>query len=301
MRKMALLAVLFWSTLLMAAGPGCASVEPPLATFRAEAAEVHLTFTAASEHNQVVTDLSERDFAVLRDGAPVNQVTGFENLKDAPLSLVVLADISESMRKMMPLENFAKTYLSQSLSQANDSVSFLDFGSIVHPAGMIKGGSHLTSMYDSAFDVVRRERPVKSRQAVLLITDGGDNYSLHSVDDVIAAAQKSDVAFYVLDTDPWNDLAERDLHRLATETGGRYYVVERRKQISVAVQEIESELRNTYMVTFRADNARNGVHQVALRANDKNLKFFYRTTYYQGGPVTARARTDYLPMTSPAQ
>jgi hypothetical protein len=294
MRKMALLAMLFWSTLLVAAGPGCASVEPPL-TFRAQAAEVHLTFTAASEHNQIVTDLSADDFNILRDGKPINHITGFENLKDAPLSLVVLADVSESMRKVMSLENFAKTYLSQTLSGESDSVSFLDFGAIVHPAGILKNSSHLTSMYDSALDVVRRERPIKSRQAVLLITDGGDNYSLHSVADVITGAQKSDTAFYVLDTDPWNQEADRDLRRLAAETGGRYYLVEKTKQISAAIQEIESELRNTYMVTFRADGSRNGIHQLTMRSSVRNLKFFYRTKYYQSGPLeTASSRENFL-------
>jgi len=111
---------------------------------------------------------------------------------------------------------------------------------------------------------------------------------------VIAAAQKTDIAFYVLDTDPWNDAAERDLRRLAAETGGRYYLVDRKKQISSAIQEIEGELRNTYMVTFRADTSRTGIHQVTMKPNERNLKFFYRTTYYQSGPVeTASTRRPF--------
>jgi von Willebrand factor type A domain len=289
MRKLVFFAVLFSTSLLMAAGPDCATPEAPL-VFRAEAAEVHLTFTAVGERNQLVTDLSSRDFKLLRDGVPVEGITSFENLKDAPLSLIILSDVSESMQKMLPVENLAKAYLSESLSSETDQVTFLDFGAMVHPAGLPgKTNAHLTSMYDSAMATVLRQKSGMARSAVLLISDGGDNYSLHTAADVVTAAQERDVAFYVLNTDPWNESGGRALRTLAERTGGRYYEVEKRKQVLGIVQEIESELRNTYMVTFRVDGTRNGPHQLALAPVERSLRFFYRTTYYQPND---RSRTD---------
>lgn len=283
MRKLVVLAVLCWSTSLMAAGPGCGSAEPPL-VFRAQAAEVHLTFTAVGDHNQVVTELSSQDFKVLRDGALVEGITGFESLQDAPLSLVVLADVSQSMQKMLPVENTAKAYLSRGAAWERDRVSFLDFGGTVHPAGLPgSSNAHLTSMFDSALDVVLHRTIGNRRHAVLLISDGGDNYSLHTVDDVIAAAQRNDVAFYVLHIDEWRETDGQALRTLAEKTGGRYFLVEKKTQILPIMQDIETELRNTFLVTFRTDGTRNGVHQLAIKATDKKLKFFHRTTYYQPG------------------
>jgi hypothetical protein len=282
-----MLALLFSAVPAM---PGHASGATDSAVvFSAEAAEVHLTFIAVGDRNQLITDLSRRDFKLLRDGAPVENITSFEILKDAPLSLVILADVSESMQKSIPFENFAKAYLSQTLSTNTDQVSFLDFGASVHPTGMAgRPNAHLTSMYDSALDTVLHRQPGLARMAILVISDGGDNYSLHSAEDVITAAQQSDVAFYVLNTDPGNENGCRNLRTLAERTGGRFYLLRKRKDLFPAIQEIESDLRNTYMITFRAEGARHGLHELTLAPAGRSLRFFYRTAYYQPADSSSR-------------
>src|SRR4051794_28158089 len=109
MRKLVAIAVLLCASALMAATPDGATIETPV--FRVDAGEVRLTFTAVAERNQLVTELTASDFRVLRDGAPVDRITGFEPQWSAPLSLVVLTDVSESMQRAFPLERAAHVFI----------------------------------------------------------------------------------------------------------------------------------------------------------------------------------------------
>ena len=278
--------LLFLTAALWAASPE-ASTTDELAVFRVQSAEVRVTFTATADHNRLVTDISRNDFRIVRDGVTVEPVTSLSSLKDAPLSLVVLSDVSDSMRRALPMEAAARKYISESVIGTEDELRMLEFGAEIQEPDT-HGSRHLTSMYDSALDVVKHRTLGNGRHAVLLISDGDDNYSLHSLAELITTAQKNDVVFYTVKVGKRNTLAEESMRVLAERTGGQAYFAKDESQILRAVQAIESELRNSFVVTFRADTHNTGVHQLALQATQRKMKFFCRTSYFQPGDPDRR-------------
>jgi Ca-activated chloride channel homolog len=259
--------------------------ETSLTTFRITSAEIHLQIIAVNQRNQPVTELSTRDFELLRDGHSVQQVVSFERQHQAPLSALVLTDVSDSMTPGIALERQAGEWLRANSSTANDHVRFFDFGLDVRDSANGKGhNDYMTSLYDSAVQIIPRiayDSGGVGRRAVILLSDGGDNSSLHSLEDVIRLAQKYDVAIYAITAKPnrKQNVAEDVLTAMTANTGGRFYQVRNAREMQAAIAEVSDELRNGYEIVLRAD-AEAGTHRLAIRSRSK-LRFFYRTAYYQ--------------------
>ena len=261
-----------------------ASPELSLSTIRVTAAEVHLTFTVSEEKNRPVTNLSASDFVLIRDGSPVEEIA-LERFHDAPLSLLVLTDVSDSMERSLPLERTAAEWLTSQADASRDRIAAIDFGKSVESGRAAKPDDrHLTSLYDSLMETLPRvPRRESGRRAMIVLTDGFDNDSYHSLRDVILLAQRQDVAIYAITAHPGKkqDYLPQVLQWLCEQTGGRYYEVSQAAKMVSAVSEIYNELRNGYEVVFRPDGEGTGMRRVTIRAVDPHLHFSYRTAYFQ--------------------
>src|SRR4051812_27473702 len=76
--------------------------DAPLTTFRVEAGEVHVAFSAVDQHRRPVMALSTSDFTLMRDGTPVDQGIELERRNESPITAAVMTDVSESMEKAVP-------------------------------------------------------------------------------------------------------------------------------------------------------------------------------------------------------
>ncbi len=293
-RKISACVFLCLSSALWGASPETSATES-LPVFRVQAAEVRVTFTATGDHNRLVTDISSDDFRIVRDGVAVEPVTSLSSLKDSPLSIILLCDVSDSTRKALPLEELARRYVAGTIVRSQDQLRLMDFGATIKEPG-VKSTPHLTSLYDSAFEVVEHRIAGNGRHAVILISDGGDNYSLHNLGDLVRISQQSDVAFYTVNVGRRNTFAEEALQILADKTGGQSFYAKNSSQMLKAVQAIDGELRSSYVATFHAATHNAGLHQLALQPVQRKLKFFYRASYYQPGDSDKR-RSDLSPST----
>ncbi|MGZ4787222.1 MAG: VWA domain-containing protein [Terriglobales bacterium] len=289
MRIAAGIAVFSLAMTMWAAGPeGRNDVSLP--TFRITTAEVHIAFTAAREKNRAVTDLSATDFQLLRDGRPVDDIVSFEPYADAPLSALVMVDVSDSMLLGLSLERAASQWLQANSDASRDRLSFVDFGAEVQPDKTVpESKRHLTSVYDALMETMPNfARNSGGRRSLILLTDGIDNYSLHSLNDVIAAAERYDIAVYAITAHPGKKQFYRPdiLTKLCEETGGRYYEVRKADAMLYAIAQINDELRNGYEVVFRPGSAGAGVHQLAIRSTHRQLRFSYRAAYFQPAAVS---------------
>ena len=277
-------------TLLLSAMGGWAatpeaSPDASLPTFRVTTAEVHVTFTAVRGKNQPVSNLSLADFVVLRDGSPIDRIVSFEPYHEAPISALMLTDVSDSMLKGLPLERTAAEWLRSNSNPANDHVSFVDFGYEVE-RGSSPQSRRMTSLYDALIETLPRlAHNASGRQALILLTDGMDNYSYHSLSDVIDMAQRFDIAVYAITAHPGKKQYYRPdlLQMLCDETGGKYYDVRKPEALLNAIAEINDELRNGYELVFRPDAAGAGMHQLSIQPNQRGMRFFHRTAYFQPG------------------
>jgi hypothetical protein len=267
-----------------AAGPE-AGTDSSLPTFRITAAEIHISLIAVQAKNQPVTDLTARDIEIMRDGRAVNDVVSFERRAGGPLSTLVMVDVSDSMMPALPLERAASQWLEARAEATRDRLWFVDFGDEVESGKEPpQSRTHLTSLYDVMMQTMPKFASDSwGRRSLILLTDGIDNYSLHSLNDVIALAQRLDIAVYAITAHPGKKQFYRAdvLTKLCEETGGRFFEVRKADTMLSAMAKINDELRNGYEVAFRPGPAAAGMHQVRIRARQRPLKFFHRAAYFQ--------------------
>ena len=279
------------SVFAFAATPGGVP-DTPLATFRAETAEVHIAFSAIDKKRRPVNALSVADFTLFRDGRPLQQKVQLERRQDAPILATIMTDVSDSMIKAVPMARNSWQWLHANLVHDDDQINYFDFGAELSPTtSPRKSAVRLTSFNDCLLKVVSQVAQDRTRRRVILLfTDGIDNESLHPLQDAINLAIEQDVAVYAITT--WKYKINYDqqvLDYLTSSTGGRFFVVKDEKGMVSALREIEQELRNGYEVIFRADKAREGMHRIAMQPTDRHMHFFHRTGYFQ--PVTATEPT----------
>jgi Ca-activated chloride channel family protein len=275
--------VLLLAGFARAASPGGVP-DPPLTTYRVEAAEVHVAFSAIDNHQRPVTELSTSDFTLLRDGRPVEQAVELERRHESPIVAAVMTDVSASMAKALPLARDSWQWMNTNLLRGDDQIAYFDFGAELSSATSPQQPEmHLTSFYDCLLKLIPKiKHDGYGRRAIILFTDGGDNDSIHSLQDVINQAVEQDIAVYAITTwkfKIWYD--EPGLDQLTSSTGGRYFVIKDTKEMISALQDITQELRNGYEVVFRAGKARSGMHRIAIQPTNRRLRFYCRGAYFQ--------------------
>jgi hypothetical protein len=131
------------------------------------------------------------------------------------------------------------------------------------------------SLIESA-DAFRQSRGSQGpkRRVIVLLSDGDDNYSLHSLDGAIAAAQKSDVVIYAISAHNPGLMYPGDaaLERITSETSGRFFLLKKFEQSPRAFAEIEQEIRSQYSVTFRPFEQTCGYRSLRIEPGDRLLR-----------------------------
>ncbi len=278
------LAVLALVTVAHAATPDAAP-DLSVPTIRVTTAEVHLTFTATGERDRPVTSLTASDFVLLRDDSPITPIVSLATYHQSPLSLLILTDVSDSMTQALPLQRTAADWMKANSDASRDRIQLLDFGDRIQSAGSGEvGNRHLTSLFDSLMATLPHVPSADNgRRALLVLTDGFDNDSYHSLRDVIQLAQRQDVAIYAITAHPGKKQSydPRVLRWICEQTGGRFYDVKKTDAMLSAVAAVNDELRNGYELIFRPGAASAGMHRLSLQPVDQRLRFYYRAAYFQ--------------------
>jgi VWFA-related protein len=142
----------------------------------------------------------------------------------------------------------------------------------------------------SAIDL--RMKNILGRKALVLLTDGVDTGSQNTLERTIQAAQAADTPVYTIHTAKnrasgyFNGLALINarggghMKKLSNETGGRPYDNPDDDMPKVFAQ-IESELRNLYVLTFAVpeDQRDNKFHKLEVKISRKDLRARARQGY----------------------
>src|SRR5512146_2204007 len=280
-----------------------AVAQPGEATFtlRTQVEEVRVLFTATDRHNRPVANLTREQVSVFDEFAPASAITDFRREIELPLRLGLLVDASDSVDKDFAAEQrAAKQFFARVLRHDRDAAFVISCGAKVRVAQELtsdnaallaaidtlpRGG--MTSLYDAVYQACAQQFAVPDsgplRRAVILLSDGDDNYSLHGLAEAIAAAQHAEVAVYAiaLSRDMTAD-GEAALHALARATGGRLFTVSRTEHIDHAFGQIEDELRAQYSLAFRPAKLRHDgqFHPVLVRAHAAGITVRARAGYF---------------------
>ncbi len=266
-----------------AAAPGEKPVEgTPALKARADErirVDVNLTLiplTVTDPMNRLVTGLERNNFYIYEKGTTgpehLEQIKTFST-EDAPVSLGIILDLSGSMvskfkRSQQSIKAFLKTANPQDeffVVGFNDRPELIaDFTSNVEDidarVGMEKPGKR-TALLDAIYYGVNKMKDAKyARKALLIVSDGGDNRSRYTENEVRSMVRESDVQMYALGIfDEYAPTTEERLgplllNDLCEDTGGRLFRVNDLNDMTDVAEKISDEIRDEYVLGYRSSD-----------------------------------------------
>ena len=301
--------MLFFALLILMQEPAAIKVDVRL---------VNAAFTVRDANGKLVNGLTKDDFDLLEDGVP-QEIKFFSRSSDLPLRLGLLLDGSGSQRSFnkahhKDLEKFVEATL-----DTRDRALLLGFGNRLRVAAdftgsasaVIKGLTHFekgrfhgmeqldrdgkrsggTAVFDAVAAVSRQKLKqfAGERKAIVLLSDGEDNASVHSLSDAIEAAQGADAPIYTVRyTEIRHGVASRRnregadaMDRLAEETGGIAFDATT-GNVEKQLARIGEELRNLYDIGYTSSNAggEGQFRKITIRAKKAGLKVRAKGGYF---------------------
>jgi Ca-activated chloride channel family protein len=133
-----------------------------------------------------------------------------------------------------------------------------------------------------------------TRRALLIISDGGDNHSRYSEDDIRRLVREADVQLYAIDIleSAYHrpTLTERNgallLAELTELTGGRTFTVRNPNKLSEIAAKIGTELHSQYVLGYRPSNKTRDARwrkiavKVHSRDGQQHVSVHAKTGYY---------------------
>jgi len=230
--------------------------------------------TVVDPLNRLVTGLEKEHFQVFEDKAQ-QKIAHFSS-EDVPISLGLVFDASGSMankidKSRMAVLQFFKT------ANPTDEFFLVDFNEQPRLVSdfttsleeiqnklvftMAKGRTALLDAVYLAINHMRHARHQK--KAVLIISDGGDNHSRYTENEIKGLVKESDVQLYAIGI--YNPYGSRPtpeevagpslLTELAETTGGRQFAVNDLGELPDIAAKIGIELRNQYVLGYNPSNA----------------------------------------------
>lgn len=277
---------------------------------------VDVYFTVKA-HNRLVENLTKDDFEI-RENNHKQEIRYFSSESEAPLSLGVLIDTSDSESPTLHREReVAKRFFDTVLipgdvglvasfdNQIQLKQDFTDDHSLLVKgiAASDRNSSHRspeidrgpipkfrsTALYDAIVGVAEhRFEDRRGRNAMIIITDGQDQGSRATAHEAVEAALKANAICYVLlvgDKDYMsapNYEGGARMRYLAAETGGNVIVLDTKlKGLEATLLQIASELRHHYSIGYTPDDRRpdGRYRKISIRARH-GYKVRSRQGYY---------------------
>jgi Ca-activated chloride channel family protein len=275
-------------------------------TLRADAYEVRLNASVIDSSGRTVDSLPEDAFHVYEDGVP-QKIVGFKH-EDLPVSLGILIDSSGSMYDKRAAVDAASLNLVK-LSNPQDEAFLVDFSSEAYIdqdftnsiAKLQQGLSYIkssggTALYDAVIasaDYLSKNAK-RSKQVLLIVTDGDDNASSATLEAAIRRVQDLDgPAIYCIGLLFGDDVSHGEarhsrevLSELAEQTGGQAYFPKSLKDVDGIAQEVAQDIRTQYTIEYRSTKppSEGGYREIHVEAKEKG---------YRG--LQVRTRTGYFP------
>jgi VWFA-related protein len=280
--------------------------EPPTETLHLFSREVDLIFTVTDHKGQFVTGLDQQDFGLLDDGRPPQRVVSFKQQTNLPLRVGIMLDTSTSIRQRFQFEQDAATdFLMQVLRPADrafvegfdvqtelsqdftNRIDLLNTGiRKLRPGG---GTALFDSLYKTCRDQMLTLQPNNAvRKAIVLVSDGDDDYSRAYESDAIKMCQRSETIVYTISTNygPSKDKGDDVLKAIADATGGQAFFPDSVEQLAVGFHNIEVALRSQYSLVYvPADFKQDGSFRtIYLQALDSRYNVRAKKGYFAPNP-----------------
>jgi VWFA-related protein len=306
--KRVLLALLAAGLALLAQAPQIPVAPPPqdapegeVPVFRSDTRLVVLHVSVLDRNGHLVTDLPQSAFKVFENG--VEQPVKIFRREDVPVSMGVLIDNSGSMRDKRSRVSAAALALVKN-SNPDDEVFVVNFNDDAYLDQPFtndikklqealdridsRGGTAMRDAVSMSVDHIR-EKGKKDKKVLLVVTDGNDNSSNITLEQLVRKAQSQDGEVLIYSIGLLNEeeprearSAKRALKALAEASGGLDYYPKDLSDVEEITPEVAREIRNQYTIAYSPVNP--------------NLDGTYRqikVTITGQGKLTVRTRNGY--------
>jgi len=272
---------------------------------------VVLHATVLDKKGRQVNDLKQDHFRVYENG--VLQKLAVFSHADIPVTLGIVIDDSGSMRdKRQAVNAAAVTFVKTSNPQ--DQVFVVNFNDVYYldtPGDFAtnleelksaldkidsRGGTALRDAVYASLDHIKLGN--RDKKVLLVVTDGEDNASRYTFEELINYAQKGNAVIYtigLLGVEEPSGLfkkssgsrqAAKELRKIAEVTGGQPYFPQSLDEVEATCVKIARDIRNQYTLAYYPTNtAKDGTYRVvrvdatAPRGKER-LAVRTRTGYY---------------------
>jgi len=224
--------------------------------------------TITDPMNRLVTGLEKPNFQLFEGNSP-QEIRSFSS-EDAPVSLGVIFDSSGSMSTKMdrakdavieffktanPQDEFFMITFSDEPEEVSDFTSSVDE---IQNKLVFAVPRHRTALLDAIYMGVSKMRKAKyPKKALLIISDGGDNHSRYTENEIRSVVKEADVMVYAIGI--YDRYASAEEERLGPQllsditelTGGRAFTIDNPNDLGDVATKIGVELRNQYVLGYR--------------------------------------------------
>ena len=322
---------------LVAMSLGAQPGQPPI---RIQVNEVIVPVTVTDDKGRFVSNLEQKDFKIYDEGRE-QSIRYFTREHNQPVVVGFLLDLSSASRvhwktyaeaarelvfMMLPegdkrFSGYLITYSTEAELAVNTTG---DSQVIVDKIDKLKPGGG-AALYDAIYmactsrNLVKGE-PIEPRRVIVIVGDGHDNASKKRLEEVLEIAQRNLVTVYGVSTVAFgfNSEGEKNLTRLAEETGGRVeypleglykdvsgylstpsdegnyalkvgtggYAAAIAKGIFNAIANVTGEVTTQYLLRYVPNNTDTGrqFRNITVQVNLPNVKIRSRKGYFPVAP-----------------
>ena len=217
-------------------------------------------------HPLTLTSLSGTLRETIAGGSEIERtIRSIEKLDgNQGLSIDIVADKSGSMEDdLWTMQNIMSDFVRSLDYSTGDQVEILSFDSYVmymctytqDISLLLNGISNMTAygdtaLYDALYTGVMNAGSRAGARCVIGFTDGEDNQSMFSAQEVVNLAQQREVPVYLIGTS-WADAGT--LSYICTQTGGYYWSINDISGIGQILQTIYADQKEMYCVEYESD------------------------------------------------
>lgn len=244
----------------------------PASTLKIDVELVLVNATVTDSLNRYVSGLEAQHFQIWED--QIEQKIEYFNAEDVPISIGIIFDVSGSMKDKINTARVAATTFLKSgnpedeyfiVSFANRPEMMADFTTDITKLQsklILTPAKGMTAMYDSVYvGLEKLKEGTNPKKALLLITDGEDNRSRYTFQNVKEFVKEQDVQIYGIGiVDDWNSQLSAGktgramIEELAEITGGGAYFPDSVYELEDICTKIAVELKNQYVIGYHSTN-----------------------------------------------
>jgi VWFA-related protein len=279
-----------------AAGSFRISVDVPLVVLHA---------TVTDRQGSLVSNVGEQDFQVYENGV-AQRIQLFKN-EDIPVAAGLVIDHSTSMGpKLAEVTAAARAFVRSSNREDEifvvnfneiaslglpPSIRFTDSTAELANAIADESARGQTALYDAiAMGLEQLQAATRDKKVLIVVSDGGDNASRRTLDQVMKLAEQSSAVIYtigVFDQDD-GDKNPGVLNRLARATGGEAFLPGQLSEVVANCERIARDIRHQYIIGYAPSNpapdgSYRGIRVLARTKDRGKLSVRTRTGYIAGG------------------